>query len=393
MSVVEGGSASTGLVARIKGILLSPASEWERIEREPATIGGLFTGYVCILAAIPAVAGLIGGQLFGVGIPGLSVKPGLGLSIAGAVMGYLGALLMVAILGFVIDGLATSFGAEKNRVQAFKVAAYSGTAGWVAGVLQVVPALGILVVLASLYGCWLLYLGLPRVMKAPPEKATGYAVVTILVAIVVSIVIGMTTAAVVSLAGLGAGLGGGLAGNAATASGTVEINGQKVDLGAMQAAANRAEALSKQPQKPVSTEALKALIPGDMAGYTRANLETSSTGSGDVQIGVAKADYRKGEASFQLAVTDLGSMGAMAALASGMGAQQTRETDDGYEKVSTVDGRLVSEEWNRQSKSGKYSVVVADRFSVEAEGTADSVDDLKRAVGAVNAGRLEALAR
>lgn len=384
-------------MARIKGILLSPASEWERIEREPATIGGLFTGYVCILAAIPAVAGLIGGQLFGVGIPGLSVKPGLGLSVASAVMGYAGALLMTFILGMVIDGLAPSFGAEKNRVQAFKVAAYSGTAGWVAGVLQIVPALGILVLLASLYGCWLLYLGLPRVMKAPAEKATGYAVVTILVAIVVSIVIGMVTLAVTSMAGLGGGLGGGLAGMAAgkdaAATGTVEINGQTMDLGAMQAAADRAEQLSKQPQKPVSTESLKALIPGDVAGYARANLETSSTGSGDVQIGVAKADYQKGEAAFQLSVTDLGPMGAMAALASGMGAQQTRETDEGYEKVSTVDGRLVSEEWNRQSKFGKYSVVVADRFSVEAEGTADSVDDLKRAVGAVDAGRLEALAR
>ncbi len=398
MSVVEGGSASTGLVARVKGILLSPSAEWERIEREPATIGGLFTGYVCILAAIPAVAGLIGGQLFGVGIPGLSVKPGLGMGIAGAVMGYLGALLMVFILGMVIDGLAPSFGAEKNRVQAFKVAAYSGTAGWVAGVLQIMPALGIVVLLASLYGCYLLYLGLPRVMKAPAEKATGYAIVTILVAIVISIVIGVITTAVIGMAGMGAGLaGGGLAGvaagNAAGASGTVEINGQKVDLGQMQAAANRAEQLSKQPQKPVAVDALKALIPGDMAGYTRANLETSSSGTGDVQIGVAKADYQKGDSSFQLAVTDLGPMGAMAALASGMGAQQTRETDDGYEKVSTVDGRLVSEEWNRQSKYGKYSVVVADRFSVEAQGTADSVDDLKRAVGAVNTGRLEALAR
>lgn len=381
-------------MARIKGILLSPSAEWERIEREPASIGGLFTGYVCILAAIPAVAGLIGGQLFGVGIPGLSVKPGLGMGIAGAVMGYLGALLMVAILGFVIDALAPSFGAEKNRVQAFKVAAYSGTAGWVAGVLQIVPALGIVVLLASLYGCYLLYLGLPRVMKAPAEKATGYAVVTILAAIVVSIVIGVVITAVTSVAGLSAGgLAGMAAANGGAASGTVEINGQKVDLGQMQAAANRAEQLSKQPQKPVAVDALKALIPGDMAGYTRANLETSSSGTGDVQIGVAKADYQKGESSFQLAVTDLGPMGAMAALASGMGAQQTRETDEGYEKVSTVDGRLVSEEWNRQSKYGKYSVVVADRFSVEAEGTADSVDDLKRAVGAVNTGRLEALAR
>lgn len=393
MSVVEGGSAATGLVARVKGVLLSPSSEWERIAREPATVGGLFTGYVCILAAIPAVAGLIGGQVFGVGLPGLSVKPGLGLGVASAVVGYVGALLMTFILGLVIDALAPSFGAAKNRVQAFKVAAYSGTAGWVAGVLQIVPALGLVVLLASLYGGWLLYLGLPRVMKAPAEKATGYAVVTILAAIVVSIVIGMASAAVASLAGLGGGLAGMAAGNGAAASGTVEINGQKMDLGQMQAAANRAEQLSKQPQKAVSTEALKALMPGDVAGYARANLETSSTGSGEVQIGVAKADYQKGEASFQLSVTDLGPMGAMAALASGMNANQTRETEEGYEKVATVDGRLVSEEWNRQSKFGKYAVVVADRFSVEAEGSAAGVADLRRAVQAVDAGRLEALAR
>ena len=233
MSVVDGGSAGAGLVGRIKGILLTPSAEWDRIEREPATIGGLFTGYVCILAAIPAIAGLIGGQVFGHGIPGFSFKPGIGFAIATAVIGYVGSLLMTFILGTVIDALAPSFGAEKNRVQAFKVAAYSGTAGWVAGVLQIIPALGIITILAGLYGCYLLYLGLPRVMKAPADKATGYAVVTILIAIVVSIVIGMATAAVGGLAGL-SGLNA--MSHADKASGTVEINGNKVDLGRMQAA-------------------------------------------------------------------------------------------------------------------------------------------------------------
>lgn len=395
MTVIENGSAGTGLVARVKGILLTPSAEWERIEREPATIGGLFTGYVCILAAIPAVAGLIGGQVFGLGVPGLSFKPGLGFAITTAVLGYVGALLAVFILGTVIDALAPSFGAEKNRVQAFKVAAYSYTASWVAGVLALVPMLGILMLLAGLYGCFLLYLGLPRVMKAPADKAPGYAIVTIIVAIVCSIVIGLVIGAVSAMAGLGGGLAGMAAANKASSGigGTVEINGQKVDLGQMQAAANRAETLSKTPQKPVAVDDLKALMPGDTAGYERTNLETSSSGSGDVQIGVAKADYKKGEASFQLSVMDLGPMGAMAALASGMGAQQTKETADGYEKVNTIDGRLVSEEWNRTSKFGKYSVVVADRFAVAAEGTADNVDDLKRAVQAVDAGRLEALAR
>lgn len=395
MTVIENGSAKAGLVARIKGILLTPSAEWERIEREPATIGGLFTGYACILAAIPAVAGLIGGQLFGLGLPGFSVKPGLAFGITAAVLGYVGSLVTIFILGLVIEALAPSFGAEKNRVQAFKVAVYSYTASWVAGILGLVPALGVLMLLAGLYGCYLLYLGLPRVMKAPADKAPGYAIVTIVVAIVISIVIGMVIGAVTAMTGLGAGVAGmAAAGKVANGTGgTVEINGHKVDLGQMQAAADRAEKLSKEPQKPVAVDDLKALLPVDAAGYERSNLETSSSGSGDVQIGLAKADYRKGEASYQLSVTDLGPMGAMAALASGMGAKQTKETADGYEKVSTVDGQLISEEWNRTSKFGKYSVVVADRFAIAAEGTADSVDDLKHAVQAVDARRLEALAR
>lgn len=391
MSVVEGGSAGTGLVGRIKGILLTPSAEWDRIEREPATIGGLFTGYVCILAAIPAVAGLIGGQVFGHGIPGFSFKPGIGFAIATAVIGYLGSLLMTFILGTVIDALAPSFGAEKNRVQAFKVAAYSGTAGWVAGVLQIIPALGIITILAGLYGCYLLYLGLPRVMKAPADKATGYAVVTILIAIVASIVIGMATAAVGGLAGL-SGLNA--MSHADKASGTVEINGNKIDMGRMQAAAERAEQLSKNPGKAASPEALKALLPASAAGYARSSVETSSSGTDQAAIVVATGQYEKPDGtSFRMEITDLGPMAGLTALAAGMNGHATKETASGYEKTETIDGRLTSEEWDRDSKSGKYSVVYGDRFSVQADGSAGSVDDLKAAVRAVDGGRLEAMAK
>jgi hypothetical protein len=391
MSVVDGGSAGAGLVGRIKGILLAPSAEWDRIEREPATIGGLFTGYVCILAAIPAIAGLIGGQVFGHGIPGFSFKPGIGFAIATAVIGYVGSLLMTFILGTVIDALAPSFGAEKNRLQAFKVAAYSGTAGWVAGVLQIIPALGIITILAGLYGCYLLYLGLPRVMKAPADKATGYAVVTILIAIVVSIVIGMATAAVGGLAGL-SGLNA--MSHADKASGTVEINGNKVDLGRMQAAAERAEQLSKNPGKAASPEALKALLPASAAGYARSSVETSSSGTDQASIVVATGQYEKPDGtSFRLEITDLGPMAGLTALAAGMNGHATKETASGYEKTETIDGRLTSEEWDRDSKSGKYSVVYGDRFSVQADGSAASIDDLKAAVRAVDGGRLEAMAK
>src|SRR3546814_6606106 len=74
-----------------------------------------------------------------------------------------------------------------------KVAAYSATAAWVAGIFAIVPSLAMLSIL-GLYSLYLLYLGLPRLMKAPEEKALAYTAVTIVAAIVLAVIIGAVTA-------------------------------------------------------------------------------------------------------------------------------------------------------------------------------------------------------
>jgi Yip1 domain len=61
----------------------------------------------------------------------------------------------------------------------------------VAGIFLLIPALGILNLLFGLYSLYLLYLGLPVLMKSPREKALTYTVVTVLAAIVLFIVTGM----------------------------------------------------------------------------------------------------------------------------------------------------------------------------------------------------------
>jgi len=86
-------------------------------------------------------------------------------------------------------------------------------------------------------------------------------------------------------------------------------------------------------------------------------------------------------------------MGAFAGLAGAMGVQSSKQTATGYEKVGKVDGRLTTEDWDNSGKSGKYGVLVANRFMVEAEGAAPSIDVLKAAVAAVGPDRLEALAK
>jgi hypothetical protein len=187
------------LVERVKAIIASPKTEWDVIDREPATIGGIYTSYVMILAAIPAICLAIGlilfmprptaeiaamGQAFGV--PMLTT----GSIIAGAVVQYVLSLVMVYVLALIIDALAPSFGGTKDQLKAFKVAAYYPTAAWVAGVLYIIPFLGLLVLIAAIYSLYTLYLGLPKLMRVPQDKAPGYFIVTLLVAIVVFMVIG-----------------------------------------------------------------------------------------------------------------------------------------------------------------------------------------------------------
>lgn len=176
------------LIQRVKNILITPKTEWPVIDSEPATIGGIYRNYVMILAAIPPICMLIG--LLGFGSPYFSFP--IGYLIAQAVLSYVMALVGCYILALIIEALAPSFGGTKDRVKAFKVAAYSSTAAWLVGIFYLVPMLAILGIL-GLYSLYLLYLGLPVLMKVPADKSVAYAAVAIVAAIVVFVVVGAIT--------------------------------------------------------------------------------------------------------------------------------------------------------------------------------------------------------
>ena len=181
------------LVERAKNLLLTPAAEWDKISSETHTVQELYTGWVMILAAIPALASFIGFSLVGVGAFGLSYRVPVVSGIAHAIVTYLLSLGSVYVFALVIDALSPNFGGEKNFLQAFKVAAFAPVASWLAGVFHVFPALSILAIL-GLYSVYLLYVGLPRLMKTPAEKAMPYTIVVIIVGIVISIVVGVLAA-------------------------------------------------------------------------------------------------------------------------------------------------------------------------------------------------------
>jgi hypothetical protein len=177
------------IVERVKNLILQPKQEWQKIDGESHTVQGLYTGYVMILAAIPAVCGFIGLSLIGIGALGATYRMPIASGIAHLVVQYLMSLGMVYVLALIIDALAPNFGSQKNFNQAFKIAAFFPTAAWIAGVFSLIPSLGIIGALLSLYSLYLLFVGLPILMKTPEDKAIPYCAVVIIAAIVLTVVI------------------------------------------------------------------------------------------------------------------------------------------------------------------------------------------------------------
>ena len=179
------------LIDRVKNIILTPKTEWPVIDREPGDVPYIFTNYVAILAAIPAICGFIGMSIVGMSLPGLgTVRMPIASGLVNAIVGYLLAFAIVYVVALIVDALAPAFGGRKNFESALKVTAYSYTPSWLVGIFLLIPGLRFLMIL-GLYGLYLLWLGLPVLMKSPQDRSLVYTVAVVVCAIVIGIVLGM----------------------------------------------------------------------------------------------------------------------------------------------------------------------------------------------------------
>ncbi|MFZ5608280.1 MAG: Yip1 family protein [Pseudomonadota bacterium] len=175
---------------RVRDIIIKPKEEWLAIKGEATAIADLYKNYVAPLAAIPAVAGFIGAAVIGERMLGTSYRLGFGSALGQAVIGYVLTFVVVFLLAIVIDKLATSFAATPDQGAAHKVAVYSATPVWVAGVFYLIPDLAWIGLLAGLYAIYVLYLGLKTLMQAPEDKAVVYTAAVVVAYIVLALIVG-----------------------------------------------------------------------------------------------------------------------------------------------------------------------------------------------------------
>ena len=407
------------LVERVKRICVTPKDEWSVIAQEETPPANLITGYVLPLAGIAALAGFIGGSLVGYSIPFVGTyRVPIMAGIGGAVFAVVVSVIGCAIIAFIINALAPTFGAQKDMKQAFKVAVYSYTPAWIAGILQILPMLAFLAIIGGLYGLYLLYLGLPRLMKCPPDKAVGYVVVVVVCAIVLSVVLMMTSGLVLGTAGAAAGMFGGGFGGPAAADVAVDSNSPLGRLGqlgeSLEESARKMEEAEKSgdPEKqaaaaleglgalfgggtrvePVNIDQLRPLIPETFAGLPRTSSSAEKTGIAGLMVSNAKASYGDGaDKEATLEVVDTGGVSGIMGLASWANIQGEREDDEGSERTTKVGDRMIHEKISKTGGTNEFSMVVADRFMVNTTGRGVDINELKNAVAGLNLNQLEAM--
>lgn len=178
------------LLHRIKGLLFQPAQEWDAIRDEKLGVADVFTTYLVIVAAVPAVAGFIGSTV--IGIPASFIGTARAhpfRALSAAAVGYACSLAAVYLAALVVDRLAPAFKSTSNMTNAIKLVGFTSLPVWAAGVFYILPMFSPLVVLVALYAIYVYYLGLPKLMGTPADKVVPYLIVSAAVMILAGSVI------------------------------------------------------------------------------------------------------------------------------------------------------------------------------------------------------------
>jgi hypothetical protein len=179
----------------------------------------------------------------------------------------------------------------------------------------------------------------------------------------------------------------------ATKNGTANAGDAMAAMGtAMGAAMSGANAGKKV--ETVDFHVLKDMLPASLGDLRRTDATGEKTAAMGMQISHADGTYSNDKgASITLKITDIGSLTGLAGMAAyaWSSTEIDRESDNGYEKTSTLNGYKSHEKYDKSSKSGEVSVLVGDRFVVEGSGNGVDMDALKSAVSKVDLGKLNGM--
>lgn len=177
---------------RVINIITKPKETWPAIKSEQKSITSIYKCYVLALAAIPVVAQFIRMTFIGFSIPIVgTIKWPFFSGLVHSAVHYAMILGGLYVMAVILEKLAPKFGGNASREDCFKLVAYASTPGFVAGVFHLIPMLGFLILVASIYGIYVFLKGVSVMTGVGEDKKMVYSVVAVICGIVVSVVAGI----------------------------------------------------------------------------------------------------------------------------------------------------------------------------------------------------------
>ncbi|MFE8072641.1 Yip1 family protein [Marinobacteraceae bacterium S3BR75-40.1] len=170
------------------GLLSHPDQEWEKIRKDSESVSKLYFTHVLLLALVPAIAGF-----YGTTRVGWQVGDGQLITLTNAsalqlcVLFYAAMLAGIYIIGRFIDFFAATYGVRDENPRGVVLAAYTATPMFILGVIAIYPNVWVNMLvglIAVAYSVYLLYEGLPILMRIPPERGFMFATSVLTVGLV-----------------------------------------------------------------------------------------------------------------------------------------------------------------------------------------------------------------
>jgi hypothetical protein len=403
------------LIERIKNICITPKSEWSVINEEVSSHKSIIIGYILPLAGLSAISIFIGNSFIGQNLPILGsyripVSTGLGIAFFSIIM----AIVSTWLLSVIINALAPTFGGTKDHLKAFKVAVYSYTPAWVAGLFYIIPFSTLLSIIAAGYGLYLLYLGLPLLMKNNEDKSVGYTALIIFAAIVLSLFINMSVSLIAKMGVIPEELKSSSISNpkaefdADSPLGKLQDFSQKMEgLNEKMTAAQKQGDQNQQiavameslgtllgggkKVEALDIDQLKTFLPDTFAKLPKKSNAAEKSGAMGIAVSKASAVYVDDSGKkVTLEISDMGGVSGLLGLASWVNVQGEQEDEFGSEKTYQSNGRMLHE---KSTKNGdnEFSLVIAQRFMLSAKAHGVETAALKEGIMGMNLDQLEAL--
>ncbi len=170
------------------GIMFSPHAAWESIRDQEDSVMMTYIKFIIPISLLPAVAWYFGSVEVGWQVSNRVIKLTSESAMQIMILFYLAMLIGTGGLGFMVHWMSETYEANTSTPdKGVRIAAYTLTPLFVCGAIGFYPMLWLDMILgcvASAYAVYLLYIGVPIVMRIPEERGFLFASAMVAVGLV-----------------------------------------------------------------------------------------------------------------------------------------------------------------------------------------------------------------